>query len=500
MSLFLTIIFILTSFSCRMAYSDAVTITMPIPANYVGCEAWLVKQNISDYYIPSVNDSITFTGFAASEVKNNNVYSSAVKNAGNEVVRIDVQGHSADFLSRVDPDLGRENTPRVNKSVLASETKSTSQTFLIPDVRSSTIPLQSVDCDLLTSDDICNIYIDNRIGDTECGIFPFYSYPAVDHNILKKNADELKSTFVNKIYPKVTTLMGSGSVSDIAFFSDSRRERMKDSKINIIITDINRTQSATQGTVGFFYNGDFFKVDSNKGNPWGNKLLCFYIDYTFWRRNTALVTTTLAHEFTHMLNYGQKNVKYGNRSPSTWWTELLAMVMEDVLSKELFGESISHSPQYLRFGSYLDANDDLHVPFGEFYSSNAEVMLSYGTCYMMGAFLARNFGGAALIHDVATNYAPGSYESWDVALAKCSSNLTEHSTLSGALSEFPIALIASSCEEAEGIQDRPHKYSFFNKSDKRSSSIGSEEYIFEPFPKFQKPAKRFSDLLSDLRA
>ena len=107
----------------------------------------------------------------------------------------------------------------------------------------------------------------------------------------------------------------------------------------------------------------------------------------------------------------------------------------------------------------------------------------------MGAFLARNFGGAALIHDVATNSAPGSYESWDVALAECSSNTTEHSTLSGALSEFPIALIASSCEEAESTQDRPHKYSFFNRKD---SSIRGKNYIFEPFPAFQKPAKRFS--------
>lgn len=487
MSVFFTLIFVLFSFSCRTQYSEDVSVNMSIPANCVGCEAWLVKQNITDNYISSVNDSVNFSGFSAPQTRSDVALSSvAAKEADEEsIVRIDVQAHSPEFLARVDPDIVRYTDTHLNRSVYGSS--SAGNTYLIPNIsRGNSIKLEEEVCTVLAENEICRILIDDRVknNNTEDDI-AFSRYHTDDLSQLKTDASSLANSFKSKVYPGVTALMGDV----VAKYSDVKGESMPDSTINIFITDINRTGSRSSGTLGFFYTGDFYYSNTASGTPWGNKALCFYIDYLFWKYHTDIMISTLAHEFTHMVNHSQKVSLHGNNANDTWWTELLAMVAEDALAEELFGNDRTNSPQTVRCEDYIKAADNLHVPLAQWATSNSELMLAYGTCYMMGAFLARNFGGGQLINNVATNKECGSYESWDVALAECRNNETGKTSLREALAEFPIALIASSHDNGGRDQNKIHKYSFFRES---GCKVGGKEFVFEPLPEFSKPTRRFS--------
>ena len=178
------------------------------------------------------------------------------------------------------------------------------------------------------------------------------------------------------------------------------------------------------GTVGYFYSGDLFDqyyLDNTEGiNKQNGKTLSsssanyihsnglemFYIDSYFLSKMPETVYSTLVHEFNHMINYVIKTLGYMTTNPdatkfnncSTWFTEMLAMVTEDMFQNYLGIDDLS-SPK----GRLPYFNNFYYYGFKNWNDKNIEPLYMYANTYGFGAFLARNFGGVDLIKEIAQN-------------------------------------------------------------------------------------------------
>ena len=113
----------------------------------------------------------------------------------------------------------------------------------------------------------------------------------------------------------------------------------------------------------------------------------------------SMLYSTLVHEFSHLLTFVNKNLKYGLNYES-WYTEMLAMITEDFFMQDL-GVDYRNSPQ---------ARLEAFVTGGYIYGfknwakdDSPYLYCSYSNAYAFGAFLARNYGGAKLIHEICIN-------------------------------------------------------------------------------------------------
>ena len=198
-------------------------------------------------------------------------------------------------------------------------------------------------------------------------------------------------------------------------------------KIRILITDLfgdayyknaQDNQLYTGGTLGYFYSGDIFSQSYlnkmytnilNQKKYFSNECEMFYIDSFFltWREET--VYSTLVHEFNHMINYVIKTLNYmtdnpnatGFNSCSTWYTEMLSMVTEDMFQDYLkVDDQDSPKARLPYFNNYYIYG---FKNWNEWKTTDAELLYMYANTYAFGAFLARNFGGVKLVSAIAKN-------------------------------------------------------------------------------------------------
>lgn len=166
-------------------------------------------------------------------------------------------------------------------------------------------------------------------------------------------------------------------------------------RIDIIIgdlfDDVSNTSETDSGTFGYFYSVDMDKTKENS-----NKTQAIYLDSYFYKRAEKQTISTLVHEFNHLLNYVNKQVIYGINY-STWYTEMLSLVTEDLFQNYLENED-KYSPKARScyFTNYA------YYGFGYWLSDDA-VFCSYANAYIFGAYLGRNFGGPDLISEIAKN-------------------------------------------------------------------------------------------------
>jgi hypothetical protein len=173
-----------------------------------------------------------------------------------------------------------------------------------------------------------------------------------------------------------------------------------DPKIQILLYDIGYDYKSSQssGIVGYFWAKDFYTQEylSSLGSLKTNKAEIFYVDAHFVDKYPDTAYSTLIHEFQHMINFNEKTIKNG-KNYSAWYTEMLSMLAEDMISPLIgipadnSGHPIARIPAFL--GGYV-------------YLSPTEwggITLSYANTYAFGAYLARNFGGAALVKAIAGN-------------------------------------------------------------------------------------------------
>ena len=123
----------------------------------------------------------------------------------------------------------------------------------------------------------------------------------------------------------------------------------------------------------------------------------FYIDSAIARLYPNDAISTLAHEFQHMINFNMKDIKL-EKVPDTSYNEMLSMLCEDMMQDFLEiddDESPKNRTQQFNAGYTLSGIRE--------YLTNDNTVFSYATSYTFGAFLARNYGGAALIKEISQN-------------------------------------------------------------------------------------------------
>lgn len=244
-----------------------------------------------------------------------------------------------------------------------------------------------------------------------------YSYVWVVNDVLSnsstsKNDNKITTSQANlvaqkfdDIYGPETTIFGETYKS---FYDTSEFEYAElvppEEKISILICDIFGDYSSNQsgGILGYFWNKDFFYDDVTKDQGIrSNEAEIFYIDSHFLDAFAEMTYSTLAHEFQHMLNFVNKNLKTeeGTPSPSTWYNEMLSMVCEDLLQDYIGIIEDKDSPRgRLPQFNYGYAFNGIN----EWFKGN-DVLNSYAHAYAFGAFITRNYGGAELVKYIMEN-------------------------------------------------------------------------------------------------
>ena len=209
------------------------------------------------------------------------------------------------------------------------------------------------------------------------------------------------------IFEKETQIFGSNKIPNNYSNYISASE---DTKIDILVYDLfgDANPKQSTGTLGFFYSADLMT------NYKGNKCEAIHVDSYFLQYDikgsqndkgeivqTNMTTSTIVHEFQHLLNYCQKMSIGG---VSDWYNEMLSMCAEDIFEDILKLET--HDTAKSRF------NQGFNTPWQGFYNwpksdgteeEHNKVLHAYANAYAFGAYLMRNYGGVELIHNICTN-------------------------------------------------------------------------------------------------
>ena len=184
-------------------------------------------------------------------------------------------------------------------------------------------------------------------------------------------------------------------------------------KVNIVVYDIEGDYKDGQqsGTLGYFWAKDYYTAAAAKesGDATIGLTNCgkyFYVDSYFLNKAPEMLYSTLAHEFQHMINFGQKTMRSMETAQTeaqvlvsqTWSNEMMSMVCEDMV-QEYLGVQDKDSPiarlPWFCQNYYLSGLTD--------WLGGNSVQVSYAGAYAFGAYLARNYGGKELIKEIATN-------------------------------------------------------------------------------------------------
>ena len=184
-------------------------------------------------------------------------------------------------------------------------------------------------------------------------------------------------------------------------------------KVNIVVYDIEGDYKDGQqsGTLGYFWAKDYYTAAAaaESGDATIGLTNCgkyFYVDSYFLNEAPLMLYSTLAHEFQHMINFGQKTMRSMETDQAgsqvlvsqTWSNEMMSMVCEDMV-QEYLGVQDKDSPiarlPWLCQHYYLSGLTD--------WLGGNSVQVSYAGAYAFGAYLARNYGGTQLIKEIATN-------------------------------------------------------------------------------------------------
>lgn len=227
-----------------------------------------------------------------------------------------------------------------------------------------------------------------------------FSDSAFGDSITQEKAKALADKF-DSIYEPIREVFGTESneiISTNGFYTIS------DTKVNIVVYDIedDYTEGQGSGVAGYFWPKDYYTATEKPSNkddvrPLSNEGKYFYVDSGFLNKYPNMIYSTLAHEFQHMINFGQKSIENDVYS-STWSNEMMSMVCEDMIQKYLNIEEkdspIARLPWLCQY-YYLSGLTD--------WLDGNNVIVSYAGAYAFGAYLARNYGGTQLIKEIATN-------------------------------------------------------------------------------------------------
>ena len=218
--------------------------------------------------------------------------------------------------------------------------------------------------------------------------------------------EEIANKF-DTIYKWETEVLGGLEIT-----SDYSNIIQSQDRVVVIIADLleDAYDGQNGGTYGYCDYSDLYSKDSNK---YSNECCSIYLDSYFYKIDRDSLISTIPHEFNHLLNFINKILCKENaedqNSYSTWYTEMLAMVAEDMCTNLLGITDDFDEPKYntvyysrlpyfkefynLGFGNWRDETNE-YLTFGDVYAS-------YANAYAFGAFLMRNYGGFELLKELA---------------------------------------------------------------------------------------------------
>lgn len=321
-----------------------------------------------------------------------------------------------DFKNFVPPeDIGETlKNAETSSSARSATTTSISTVSQISPVVDSTTKSIYIDNDVNLSSYTTKTATLRAIG-TYCYVWVVDDYYTSGEASGSKVSSTTAQTFASKfdeIYPMIRNVFGEESdylinysTSTTSYDASLAMTSYSDTgtMVNIVIYDIgadSESSSSSQcGVVGYFYSKDYVYPTSTLRNSviqYSNKGKYFYVDSAYAVEYFDTTISTLAHEFQHMINFNQKNILQ-NLSPSTNYNEMLSMLCEDMMQEQLgIGDEDSPKARLQGFNAYYFLSG-----ISEYNSSYAVV--SYATSYAFGAWLCRNYGGAALIQAMSAN-------------------------------------------------------------------------------------------------
>ena len=244
-----------------------------------------------------------------------------------------------------------------------------------------------------------------------CRIWFWNNNPdVVDKNILTNNEFQKLADNFDLIFEKETQIYGSNAINGYSNCITAN----ENTKIEILVYDLfgDANPGQNTGTLGFFNSADLIYSTSYKSN----KCEAIHVDSYFLQYDikgtenengqivyTDMTTSTIVHEFQHLLNYCQKKI-LNNVNVSDWFNEMLSMCAEDIFEDILNLKSFDTAKS--RF------NKSFNTPWQGFYNwpdddktteGHEKVLHAYANAYAFGAYLMRNYGGVELIHNICTN-------------------------------------------------------------------------------------------------
>ena len=249
------------------------------------------------------------------------------------------------------------------------------------------------------------VYVDNR--EWGCG---------ARQCVNQSHVDEIANRFLragpaNDIYDWVTAIYGApwGPHEHANFIPPSAADT-----INIILYDING--DGIPAPLEPRVVGAFIGVHNylQEGNPplyrSSSEALIVFLDSPVMTQNMDLAVSTLAHEFQHMIHFYQKPVLRGATS-ETWLNEMASEVAEDLIADK----ARVNGPRGVAYDDPTAGQPEIligRLPWYNLYNDiqvtawNGEVA-NYAINYALGAYLARNYGGADLFSRIVQSERAG---------------------------------------------------------------------------------------------
>ena len=301
--------------------------------------------------------------------------------------------------------------------------------------------------------------------------------------ITQTKAAELAEKF-DSMYQKIRDVFGEESDEIISAygFNDISTACDTGTKVNIVVYDIedDYTTGQASGVAGYFWPKDYYTATEKPTSrddvlPLSNEGKYFYVDSGFLNEYPDMIYSTLAHEFQHMINFGQKTMKSMQTatkesdvvSSSTWSNEMMSMVCEDMIQQHL-GISEADSPiSRLIFFAQGYYNSGLTE-----WLTGDDVAFSYAGAYAFGAYLARNYGGTSLIKQIATNKY---VDQEAITQALKSNKATSGETFESVFKKYPQALVLDNAPKGVTVPT-------FNKSVNGIGGAMPKINLFEELP------------------
>ncbi|OHD66359.1 MAG: hypothetical protein A2176_07715 [Spirochaetes bacterium RBG_13_51_14] len=248
-------------------------------------------------------------------------------------------------------------------------------------------------------------------------------------------------TYDDDIYDWVTNIYGEEwGILPYGAQSQLISDDISNNEITILLFDIDNDNSTNGGVLGYFWAKDNFKKSSIR---YSNERIMFYLDAVLlatpdgtWEISDywpSQIVSTLAHEFQHMIHFYQKTVlRTHGIGSETWIDEMCSLATEDLVADKLSIDGprgVSSSDPTAGSSPISKGRLPLYNYFNDYSVTNWYggdfVLVSYSLNYALGAYLARNYGGAKFFRNVVQNYLTD-YTAIESAISSSSTGVSEN--------------------------------------------------------------------------